>query len=79
MSGINSISSATSYWQSIKNGWESGVDEITEDAEAVGEVISTAYNAVEDAVSSVGDAIGDGATAVKEAWETLGNTIDTYM
>lgn len=79
MSGITSIGSTASYWQSIKSGWQSGVDEITEDAEAVGKAISTACSTVEDAVSSVGDAIGDGATAVKEAWETLGKTIDTYI
>lgn len=83
MTSINSTSSASGYWQSIRDNWSSAVEEIEEDAVALGDAIGSAYDSVEDVVSSaaenVSTAVGTGVSEVKEAWETLGNAIDTLV
>lgn len=90
MSSISAISSSTGFWNSIGQGLQSGAKEIKEDATAFGDAISSAYTSVEETVesaatsvesaaSSVSEALSDGGAAIREAWETLGETIDTYI
>jgi phage-related protein len=83
MSSVNPTSSGSNYWQTIKEGWNGAVNEVEEDAEAFGKVIGSAYDSVESAVSSaassVSNAASEGAQLAKDAWETVGNAIDTYV